>query len=80
MPSPEPAPELDPIANDLVALYRRAVRLAPAEAAAEAALTLGRALEAIERAKRSLRWESAYEIAIADIADARRAMDRLNAL
>lgn len=75
----DPAPELDPIATELVVLYRRAVRVAPAEAAAAAALILGRALEAIQRAKRSLHRENAYEIAMANIADARRAMERLNA-
>jgi len=71
--------ELDAIANELVTVYREAIRSgAPGEAANMAALSLGRALEAIGRAKRSLHPETAYEVAVADIADAREAVSRIS--
>ena len=72
-----PSLDLDPVARELVTLYRHAVGGASRDDASAAAHSLSRALEAIQRAKRSLRPESAYEIALADIADARRAMVRL---
>lgn len=76
---PEP-PDLDAIAIELVVLYRQAVRHAPGEAAGAAGLRLGRALEAIQRAKRSAHPENAYEVARADIADARLALVQLGAI
>ena len=73
-------PDLDAVAIELVALYRQAVRHAPGEAAGAAGLSLSRALEAIQRAKRSTHPENAYEIAHADIADARLALVQLGAI
>jgi hypothetical protein len=74
------AAELESAAAELVASYREAVRSgAPDKAANAAALCLGRALEAIGRAKRSLHPETAWEVAVADVAVARRAMERLRA-
>jgi hypothetical protein len=72
--------ELDVIAKELVDLYRQVVRSAPADAAGAAAVSVGRALEAIQRAKRSIHPENAYQLAIADITDARAAVVRLKAL
>lgn len=72
--------DLDVIARELVHLYRQVVKSAPADAAGAAALSVGRALEAIQRAKRSIHPENAYQLAIADITDARAAMVRLQAL
>ena len=69
--------DLDAIATELVTLYRHAVRSAAADDATSAAVSLGRALDAIQRVKRSLHPEMAYETAMSDIADARQAMARL---
>lgn len=72
------AVELESAAAELVASYREAVGAgAPNDVAYAAALCLGRALEAISRAKRSLHPETAWEIAVADVAVARKAMQRL---
>lgn len=74
------AVELESAAAELVASYREAVRLgAPNDVAGSAALSLGRALEAIGRAKRSLHPETAWEVAVTDVAEARKAMQRLRA-
>ena len=73
------AVELESAAAELVASYREAVRSgAPNDAAHSAALCLGRALEAIGRAKRSLHPETAWEVAVADVDDARKAMKRIS--
>lgn len=69
--------DLDAVADELVGLYRRAVRQASADAATDAALSLGRALDAISRVKRSLHPDLSYDLAQVDIADARRALARI---
>ena len=71
-----PSSDLDAIATELVALYRQAARNAPADAARSAALSLGRALAAIQRVKRSSHPDSAYAIAMTDVAEARSALAR----
>ena len=72
--------DLDLAAADLVRTYREAVRSGAAgESAYSAALSLGRALEAIGRARRSLHPETACDVAAADVAEARLAMSRLAA-
>ena len=71
--------DLDAIATELVALYRQAVGHASAEDAKDAALSLGRALDAISRVKRSLHPEESCLLAEVDIADARTALARIGA-
>jgi hypothetical protein len=66
--------DLDAIATELVVLYRQAARNAPADAARSAALSLGRALAAIQRVKRSSHPDSAYALAMSDVAEARSAL------
>jgi hypothetical protein len=75
----ETTTDLDASVRELVVLYRQAVRGGSAEAAGSAALSLGRALDAIQRARRSVHPEAASDLAAADIADAREAMARLGA-
>jgi hypothetical protein len=73
----ETTADLDASVRELVVLYRQAVRTGSGDAAGSAALSLGRALDAVQRARRSVHPEAACELAAADIADARTAMSRL---
>lgn len=69
-----PEPDLDVVAKELVALYRQIARLLPGEEAWQAGRALGRALEALERARSSA---AAAAVAKEDIALAEAALLRL---